>query len=156
MFRLINQIAQRAYDTATARGKDASCMSCLQACGTEQREYWAAKDAGRTTPDKEQEAAEIKDPAAFADFYEANIHNTEYDELADLLITAATWFYAAQQADGPDFDPLRSADVMLCTGAMAFAIDRLTGINQITTIRNAEKLRQVVNLKLRYNTLRDR
>lgn len=156
MFRLINQIAQRAYDTATARGKDVSCMGCLQAVGNEQREYWAAMDAGRMTPDKEREAAEIKDPKAFVDFYEVNLHNTKYDELADLLITSATWYYAAQQADGQNFNPLRSADVILCTGAVAFVIDRITGINQISTIRNAEKLRQVVNLKLRYNTLRNR
>lgn len=156
MFRLINEIAQRAYDTATARGKDVSCCGCRQAVGTEQAEYWAAVDAGRTTPDKEPEAAQIKDPKAFADFYEANLHNTEYDELADLLITSATWYYAARQAEGETFNPLRSADVILCTGAVAFVIDRITGINQIATIRNAEKLRQIVNLKLRFNTLREK
>lgn len=90
---------------------------------------------------------------AFAEHYEANIHNTDYDELADLVITSATWFYSASQGS-PNFNPERSIDVTLASGILAFVIDRINGVTPLITMKNADQLRTVVYLKLRFNEIR--
>ena len=129
----------------------------MAAASMEQAEYWDAIDKGRRLDTKDVNEAQTMANAAFASFakyYENNIHNTDYDELADLVITAATWFYCAQESGGAAFLPTRSIDVTLASGILAFVIDRISGVTALATIQNAETLRAVVNLKLRFNELR--
>lgn len=154
MFRIIQQIAQRAHETAVQRGQDVSAPGCMAAAGVEQAEYWKAVDEGRKLSDKAITKIMDVAPEDFVEAYEANIHNTDYDELADLLIIAATWYYSTSISGGEKFDPTRSIDVMLATGILAFVIDRLTATTQMATILNADRLRNVVNLKLRFNETR--
>lgn len=71
------------------------------------------------------------------------------DELADVLIVAASWIQAAKLAEGDDFQPNRSLDVVLASGAVQFVC------GQITCAQDLEELRQVVNLKMRYNETRN-
>lgn len=157
MFRLLTEISVRAYETAKRRGQDVTAPGCMAAAGKEQAEYWKAIDEGRHLAPKTIDEAQTMANAAFAafaEYYEANIHNTDYDELADLVITAATWYYCASKDGGPAFNPVRCIDVTLASGIVAFVIDRISGVTGLATIRNAETLRAVVNLKLRFNEIR--
>lgn len=157
MYKLLQEIATRAYDTAKGRGQDVSATGCMEAARVEQAEYWKAVDEGCHLDAQTIADAKAISNAAFASFveyYEANIHNTDYDELADLVIVAATWFCSASMADGESFDPTRSIDVLLASGILCFVIDRITGPATMATLINADKLRAVVNLKLRFNELR--
>lgn len=70
------------------------------------------------------------------------------DELADILIVAATWLWEAKAEAGGNFQPGRSIDVMLLTGAVQFVCGQMADQHDI------ERLRTVVNLKMRYNELR--
>ena len=69
-------------------------------------------------------------------------------ELADILIVAATWLWEAKAEAGDNFQPGRSIDVMLLTGAVQFVCGQMADQHDI------ERLRTVVNLKMRYNELR--
>lgn len=157
MYRLLTEIAERAYETAKRRGQDVSAAGCMAAAAKEQTEYWKATDEGRLLKDvhviAEAQTMTNSAFAAFKEYYEANLHNTDYDELADLVITAATWFYSASQGS-PKFNPTRSIDVALASGILAFVIDRINGVTPLITMKNADKLRAVINLKLRFNELR--
>lgn len=157
MYRLLTEIAERAYETAKRRGQDVSAAGCMAAAAKEQTEYWKATDEGRLLKDvhviAEAQTMANSAFAAFKEYYEANLHNTDYDELADLVITAATWFYSASQGS-PKFNPTRSIDVTLASGILAFVIDRINGVTPLITMKNADKLRAVINLKLRFNELR--
>lgn len=151
MYDLINNISKRCHDAATKRGKDTSCVGCLQYLAVELREYWDAVDKGRNVPDfveTVQKANALPD-AEFNALYAAKIHNTAADELADVLIVAASWIQAAKLAEGDDFQPNRSLDVVLASGAVQFVC------GQITCAQDLEELRQVVNLKMRYNETRN-
>lgn len=159
MYRLIQSIAQCAHETAQKRGQDVSATGCMAAVGVEQKEYWQAIDEGHLLTDAARHIREavdlLKDGPAFVEYYDAHLHNTEYDELADLVITAATWYYTAKDAtDAEDFDATRSVDVMLASGVLCFVLDRISAATQMATAINGDILRQVVNLKLRYNSLR--
>lgn len=68
--------------------------------------------------------------------------------LADILIVAATWLWEAKTEAGGNFQPGRSIDVMLLTGAVQFVCGQMADQHDI------ERLRTVVNLKMRYNELR--
>ncbi|MEG1159299.1 MAG: hypothetical protein RSD70_02830, partial [Acidaminococcaceae bacterium] len=84
-----------------------------------------------------------------ATYYDEHIHNTDTDELADVLIVAATWMHAAKIASGEDFDPDRSIDVMLASGAIQFVCGR---ISEPAYLR---RLQAVVDLKMAYNETRN-
>lgn len=158
MYRLLTEIAERAYETAKRRGQDVNAVGCVSAAAKEQTEYWKAIDEGHLLKDvhviAEAQTMANSAFAAFKEYYEANIHNTDYDELADLVITAATWYHSATESAGPGFDPTRSIDVILASGILAFVIDRISGVTTMATMVNADKLRAVINLKLRFNELR--
>lgn len=71
------------------------------------------------------------------------------DELADLLIVAATWNASAAANNAENFKPERDVEVMLASGAISFIC------SQIDAPRDVEMLRCMVNLKMRYNELRE-
>lgn len=150
MYNLISTIAERCHASATKRGKDTSSLGCLLALGVEQREYWEARDNGRDLPDLRvlaDEANKLSDED-FTSFYGEKIHNCVTDELADVLITAATWLRTAELEGGKDYDADRSLDVMMISGAVQFVCNRIVGPEDV------ERLQIVVNLKMRYNELR--
>ena len=151
MYNLISTIAERCHASATKRGKDTSSLGCIHALGVEQREYWEARDNGRDLPDLRvlaDEANKLSDED-FTAFYGEKIHNCVTDELADVLITAATWLRTAELEGGKDFDADRSLDVMLLSGAVQFVCNRIVGPEDV------ERLQIVTNLKMRYNELRE-
>ena len=151
MYNLISTIAERCHASATKRGKDTSSLGCIQALGVEQREYWEARDKGAEVGDirvLDAEANKLSD-ADFVALYEAKIHNTASDELADVLITAATWQHTVELEGGKDFDADRSLDVMLLSGAVQFVCKR------VVSPEDVERLQIVTNLKMRYNELRE-
>lgn len=152
MYRLITEISQRCHQTATKRGKDTSCVGCLKYLHTELGEYWKAVEAGKIAPDMAdlvQQATGLSDED-FTAFYSEKIHNTTTDELADILIVAASWYEAAKIGDGDDFNPGKSLDVLLLSGAIHFVFDRTN-----CDPADIELVRQVVNLKMRYNETRN-
>lgn len=151
MYHIIASIAERAHATAVKRGKDVSAPGCLRAVGTELNEFWAALDGKNKIADPEatvKAAMAIQDDAEFTAYYDAHIHNTAPDEMADLIITDATWYWTACQEAGEGFDPLRSVDVMLACGPVQFVCSILNGPAEV------DLLRVVINLKLRYNEVR--
>ena len=149
MYSLISEISERCRLAAEKRGKDTSRVSCMFALRDELAEYWAAKDDARETSIEAIRTAEqIQDDAEFIDAYEKNLHNTVVDELADLLIVAATWNASAAANNAENFKPERDVEVMLASGAISFICD------QIDAPRDVEMLRCMINLKMRYNELR--
>ena len=149
MYSLISEISERCRLAAEKRGKDTSWVSCIFALRDELAEYWAAKDDARETSIEAIRTAEqIQDDAEFIDAYEKNLHNTVVDELADLLIVAATWNASAAANNAENFKPERDVEVMLASGAISFICD------QIDAPRDVEMLRRMINLKMRYNELR--
>ena len=151
MYKLIHSIAERSHATAVKRGQDVSTFGCIAALRTEQQEYWQAVDKGAEVADirvLSAEANKLPD-AEFSALYEAKIHNTASDELADILITAATWLHTAETGGGEDFDPDRSIDAMLLSGAVQFVCNRITGNADV------ERVQLVTNMKLRFNELRE-
>lgn len=144
-------MAERCHAAAEKRGKDTTDIGCINALRTEQQEYWKAVDNGYFVPnfnETTQEATKLSDED-FTAFYEAKIHNTVTDELADILITAATWLQTAiNKNSSVDFQPDRDIDVMLLSGAVQFACGRITGETDV------RQLQVIVNLKMRYNELR--
>lgn len=150
MYEILLQIADRCHAAATMRGKDTTGVGCIKSLRLELSEYWKATDRGAEVPEFDEiieKAGKLSDKD-FAAFYEAKIHNTAADELADILIVAATWFWEAKTEAGGTFQPGKSIDVMLLSGAVQFVC------GQITDKHDAERLRKVVNLKMRFNALR--
>lgn len=151
MYRLINEIAERCHTAATKRGKDTSCLGCMRYLAVELSEYWKAVENGAYVPNFDEtinQAAQLSDED-FNALYAEKIHNTTTDELADILIVAASWYYATKAAEGESFKPEKSIDVMLLSGAVQFICGRITGP------RDLEELQAVVNLKMRYNETRN-
>lgn len=150
MYKLISDIAERCHKAAEKRGKDTTADGCIAALRTEQKEYWKAVDNGHYVPDFDtmvHEATKLSEED-FTALYEAKIHNSVTDELADIVITAATWLQTAKNKGGKDFQPDRDIDVLLLTGAVQFACQRITGEKDV------RELQAAVNLKMRYNELR--
>ena len=150
MYEILLQIADRCHAAATMRGKDTTGVGCIKSLRLELSEYWKAADRGAEVPEFDEiieKAGKLSDED-FAAFYEAKIHNTAADELADILIVAATWFWEAKTEAGGTFQPGKSIDVMLLSGAVQFVC------GQITDKHDAERLRKVVNVKMRFNELR--
>lgn len=150
MYTLLNTIAPRCHAAAARRGKDTSCVGCIKQLHSELNEYWRAVDDYRLVQNIEAltEQAEKLYGAEFAKYYHENIHNTTIDELADILITAATWLHAARLADDESFQPSRVIDVMLAKGAVRFIHEQLT-------FDDMANLLDVVELKMRYNETRE-
>lgn len=152
MYRLITEISQRCYETANRRGKDTSCVGCLKYLHTELGEYWKAVETDKIAPninDLVQQATELPDDE-FTALYAEKMHNTTTDELADILIVAASWYEAAKRDTDGEFAPAKSLDVMLLSGAIHFVFDRTN-----CDPADIELVRQVVNLKMRYNETRN-
>ena len=145
----LQSIAERAYKTAYDRGKKPNVGTCIMACDEELKEYWAAHDNGRRCQSSELRKADgIKDDAEFVEYYDSTIHNTTWDELADLCIVSATWCYSAYVAtvqNGDEWNPNRDLNTILCCGPLSFVLSIVT---------DAETLRLAINNKLRYNELR--
>lgn len=151
MYNLISTIAERCHASATKRGKDTSSLGCIHALGVEQREYWEARDKGAEVGDihvLDAEANKLSD-ADFVALYEAKIHNSASDELADVLITAATWLHTAELEGGENYNPDRDINALLLSGAVQFVCNRIVGPEDV------ERLQIVTNLKMRYNELRE-
>lgn len=151
MYKLISKIAERCHATATKRGKDTSCAGCANYLRVELAEYWKAVENDANVPyfnETTAKATALPD-AEFTALYAEKIHNTDVDELADILIVAATWLHAAKLAGGKDFNPDKSMDVLMLSGALVFAS------RQTRSVAELERLRTVVNLKMRYNETRN-
>lgn len=150
MYDLLFNIAERCHTAATRRGKDTTGVGCIKSLRIELGEYWKAADRSAETPEFDEiieQAGKLSDND-FAAYYEANLHNTAADELADILIVAATWLWEARAEAGDNFQPGRSIDAMLLTGAVQFVC------GQMSDQHDVERLRKVVNLKMRFNELR--
>lgn len=150
MYELLFNIAKRCHTAATRRGKDTTGVGCIKSLRIELGEYWKAADRSAEASEFDEIIAQAEDLSDkdFAAFYEANIHNTATDELADILIVAATWLWEAKAEAGDNFQPGKSIDVMLLTGAVQFVCGQMSDEYDI------ERLRAVVNLKMRFNELR--
>lgn len=150
MYDLLFNIAERCHTAATRRGKDTTGVGCIKSLRIELGEYWKAADRSAETPEFDEiieKTGKLSDED-FAAYYEANLHNTAADELADILIVAATWLWEAKAEAGGDFKPEWSIDVMLLSGAVQFVCRRMADRHDI------ERLRKMVNLKMRFNELR--
>lgn len=155
MYELISKIEERAYNTAVARGKDTSHAGCAEAMAVELAEFWAAAEAGRELPDDILGVAhtyyEKGKDKEFVDYYEKHLHNTKADEMADMIIVAATWIHDAREkaeATGEIFIPGKCINVLLASGAVQFVAAQITGM------RGLDLLVTMVDLKLRFNELR--
>lgn len=150
MYDLLFNIAERCHTAATRRGKDTTGVGCIKSLRIELGEYWKATDRSAETPEFDEiiEKTDKLSDEDFTAYYEANLHNTAADELADILIVAATWLWEAKAEAGGDFKPERSIDVMLLSGAVQFVCRRMEDRHDI------ERLRKMVNLKMRFNELR--
>jgi len=154
MYKLIIDIigkAKRCYETAVRRKKDTSDFGCLQSLDAELSEYWDAVDNGKTIPDFDETTAEASrlSDKDFNALYDEKIHNTTLDELADILITTATWLHSAKMSNVENFKPKRRASAMMLDGVAQFLGSRISGPCEL------ERLRTVVNLKMRYNETRN-
>jgi hypothetical protein len=150
MYDLLFNIAKQCHTAATRRGKDTTGVGCIKSLRIELGEYWKAADRSAETPEFDEiieKTGKLSDED-FAAYYEANLHNTAADELADILIVAATWLWEAKTEAGGNFKPERSIDVMLLSGAVQFVCGRMADRHDI------ERLRKMVNLKMRFNKLR--
>lgn len=145
----LQEIAERAYRTAYDRGKRPNVLNCIAATYEELNGFWDAEDKGRRCRiDDLKKAERIKGNAEFVQYYEDKIHNTTWDELADLCIVSATWCYASYLANiqkEEEWNPNRDLDTVLCCGPLSFVLSIVT---------DAETLRLAINNKLRYNELR--
>jgi hypothetical protein len=150
MQEILLTIAERCHTAATRRGKDTTGVGCIKSLRIELGEYWKAADRSAETPEFDEiiEKTDKLSDEDFTAYYEANLHNTAADELADILIVAATWLWEAKAEAGGDFKPERSIDVMLLSGAVQFVCGRMADRHDI------ERLRKMVNLKMRFNELR--
>lgn len=151
MYSYIKSISKRCHRSATRRGKEASCIGCLKYLQGELREYWRACDEGCVAYNIETLAEQVMElpREKYIAYYDDHIHNTTLDELADILITAASYYEAARLADeGKDLSG-RTIDEMIINGAVHFIY------TQIQSPTDMAQLRQVLLLKMLYNELRN-
>ena len=151
MYNFVSQISERCHRSATRRGKDTSCLGCLKYLHAEFSEYWAAFDEGRNAPKIDDIMRQVRTIPAddFVAYYHASVHNTAVDELADILIVAASWYEAARLAGDLNED-VRTIDVVLLNGAVHFVNSQLKHLRI-----SASDLRQIVFYKMQYNELRN-
>lgn len=153
MHKLIERISKRSYEAAKRRGKDVTPEGCKKYLQIELNEYWDAIEAGKPTHfwrDLVRDAAQMCD-ADFMEMYKRRAHNTDADELADILITTATWIEAIHhkhEETGDPYRPNRDAELMLTEGPIQYVVD------QLGDSEDRERLTNIIYLKLRYNDLR--
>lgn len=135
MLDYIKSISERCYNTAVKRGKDVTHKGCMLALMQELRELrYAVAYQLATNPSPLYARADQMSDAAFIASYNRLLHNTEADEIADVIITIATSYHVI-----PD-------DI-----ALSYALDAVAG--ELTQdVR--EMAEQAVTLKMRYNEIR--
>ena len=151
MYKLISEIAERCHTAATKRGKDTSCVGCFKYLHNELTEYWKACDEGCVADNIGTIAEQVMElpREEYIAYYDDHIHNTTLDELADILITAASYYEAARLADESEKLCGRTLDEMFIDGAVHFIY------TQIQSPADMAALRQVLLLKMLYNELRN-
>ena len=151
MYSYIKSISKRCHRSATQRGKDTSCVGCLKYLHGELGEYWRACDEGCVPYNIEALAEQVMElpREEYIAYYDDHIHNTTLDELADILITAASYYEAARLAEDSKDLSGRTLDEMIINGAVHFIYE------QIKSPADMAQLRQVLLLKMLYNELRN-
>lgn len=140
MKNFIFGIAKKCYDIAIKRGKDVTSQGCLRALVRECAEFDQADELGIHArvdiPLFAVEASYMTDEQFYA-AYNNRFHNTVDDEVADVLITIATWAYANGMEHSAVINTL-------------FEDTR----NRYYLYGNDTTIRTMVMLKMRYNELR--
>lgn len=140
MKNFILDIAEKCYDIALKRGKDVTSQGCLRALVRECAEFDRADEQGIHArvdiPLFAVEASYMNDEQFYA-AYNNRFHNTVDDEVADVLITIATWACA----DGMEHSAVINT---------LFEDTR----NRYYLYGNDTTIRTMVMLKMRYNELR--
>lgn len=156
MYEIIARIEERAYNTAIARGKDVSHTGCAEYMGVELAEFWAAVEAGKEATMEMLEIAQTHYDSGnyktFVEYYSKYIHNTRTDEMADMVIVAATWIHGAREqaeAAGETFIPGKSISVLMASGAVQFVSAQIAGMHDVNM------LMRCVDLKMNYNAERN-
>jgi hypothetical protein len=151
MYSYIKSISKRCHRSATQRGKDTSCVGCLKYLHGELTEYWRACDEGCVAYNIDTLAEQVMElpREEYIAYYDDHIHNTTLDELADILITAASYYESARLADESENLSGRTLDEMFIDGAVHFIY------TQIQRPADMAALRQVLLLKMLYNELRN-
>ena len=141
MKNFILDIAEKCYDIAVKRGKDVTSNGCLRALVQECAEFNQADERGIHArvdiPLFAVEASYMTAEQFFA-AYNNRFHNTVDDEVADVLITIATWAYA---------------DGMEHTAVINTLFEETR--NRYYAYGNDDTIRHMVMLKMRYNELRN-
>lgn len=148
----IYKAAERCHGVAERRGKDTSALGCWKSLAAELREYWRAVDEGKSAGMLEYTLrfAEKLPDDSFVKLYEAQIHNTREDELADMLIVTATWQYTVVTSGELDCLSFgRSVDDIAAQGAVSFVEGQAARIDM-----DESALLLLLALKIRYNELR--
>ena len=135
MLDYIKSISDRCYNTAVKRGKDVTRKGCMLALMQELKELrHAVAYQLATNPSPLYARADLMSDAAFMASYNRLLHNTEADEIADVIITIATSY----RVDPDDI-------------TLSYALDAVAG--ELTPdVR--EMAEQAVALKMRYNEIR--
>lgn len=135
MLDFIKSISERCYNTAVKRGKDVTLDGCMHALLQEIKELeHAAARRSVADPFPLYARADQLSDADFMVVYDFLLHNTESDEIVDIIITIATSYQV--EPDNITFSR---------------ALDAVTG--ELTQdVR--ELVEQTVSLKMRYNEIR--
>lgn len=135
MLDYIKSISERCYNAAVKRGKDVTRDGCMLALLQEIKELeHAAAHQSVADPSPLYARADQMSDADFMVAYNWLLHNTEADEIADVIITIATSYHVDRD------------DIVL-----SYALDAVTG--ELTPdVR--EMAEQAVALKMRYNEIR--
>lgn len=150
----LSNLSERCHACATRRGKDTSWDGCLTSIEEEQREYWNAQiygiwgTRGRDIDDRIKKAESLTDDESFTEFYDVHLHNTAIDELADLLITAATMTHTAKLYGVKFMEINKTIFGILLYGVLEFVHSRLAESH------DDKYIDRIVRLKMRYNELR--
>lgn len=148
MYKLINEISDRAFNSALRRGKSVDRESCINALAEELKEYWAA--CGTPITGYDQELTELEaiwnNDKQYVDYYNRHLHNTSLDEMADVFISAATLLHTAKEHTA---DLQHSVEYVLCCGPIFYIC------NIIGSPEEANMLRRAINAKLLYNDIRN-
>ena len=135
MLDFIKSISERCYNTAVRRGKDVTRDGCMLALMQEIKELkHAVAHRSAINPSPLYARADQMSDADFMVTYNWLLHNTEADELADIIICIATSYHVDQD------------DI-----ALSYALDAVAGE---LTQNVREMAEQAVALKMRYNEIR--
>lgn len=140
MKNFIIDISKRCYDAAVKRGKDVTAAGCLRAIVQEYIEFKTAqanKDFSRLSPVLLTVDSCAMSDDKFAEVYDKYLHNTIDDEVADVIISAATWCHA-RGGQNPKAAEMIAAEAR----------------EEYLSCGSDELLRATVLLKMRYNEVR--